>query len=903
MSDLNGIKICRLAILVALGAASSSAASLAYVPARTPAGLRVLDTTTNTVVATIPFTDNPSEVVVTPDGQFAYVSIGETAAGGFGSSVAVISTATNSVIDSISVGEQPEGLAITPDGRFVYVANANWDTVWVISTTSNSVVATIPVGRHPLSAAVTPDGAFVYVANVLSNNVSVISVATNTVVSTISVGAGAGYLAVAPDGAFVYSSNYVSGNVSVIDTATNTVISTITTAPNSRGIAITPDGKTVYVTSGTAAAGFFVSAIDTASHTVTANIAETAAGALGQVAVSPDGSLVYVSDSGATTLTLISTATNTVTGTIEIGRIPGAVAFAPIPGASLAISSVTLHPPSIPGGAPASGFVTLNAAAPSSGVSVSLLSDNASVNVPASVTVPAGSKIAAFTAATIAVSDDTPVTVTATYNGSSETGTITVTPAGAVSVASVSVDPVTVVGGVPATGSVMLSGAAPAGGILVDLWTDGAPAYVPASVTVPAGSSVATFPVTTMSTTSSQADTITAFYLGVTKTTTITVLPALAISSLSAPGAVTGGESASGYVNLNTPAPPGGVVVSLWTSGFPAFVPSSVTIAGGSTSAGFIITTAATPEAAQPVITAFYNGVSKTITLTVNAAAGLTSVSASPGTVIAGEPATGAVTLNAAAPAGGLVVDLWTNGSPAFVPASVTVPADATTATFPVTTMYTATGAESTITAFCNGIKKTATLTVSAAPTLASITAPESVTAGNSLTGSVSLAAPAPQGGVAVSLWTSGAPAFVPASVTIPVGSTSANFTITTMQTSATAHPVITGFLSGVSKTVTLTVTPAIALSSVSVFPATVTGGTSTTGTVTLTSAAPAGGLAIELWTDGAPAFVPVSVTVPAGATTATFPVTTMETAAATQDAISAFYNGVALSTHVMVTP
>src|SRR6185437_14627480 len=104
---------------------------------------------------------------------------------------------------------------------------------------------------------------------------------------------------------------------------------------------------------------------------------------------------------------------------------------------------------------------------------------------------------------------------------------------------------------------------------------------------------------------------------------------------------------------------------------------------------------------------------------TVNAVAGLSSVSALPNTVTAGDPATGSVTLNAAAPAGGLVVDLWTNGSPTFVPASVTVPAGATTATFPVTTVYTSSGAESTITAFCNGITKTTTLTVSAAPTLA----------------------------------------------------------------------------------------------------------------------------------------------------------------------------------------
>ena len=66
------------------------------------------------------------------------------------------------------------------------------------------------------------------------------------------------------------------------------------------------------------------------------------------------------------------------------------------------------------------------------------------------------------------------------------------------------------------------------------------------------------------------------------------------------------------------------------------------------------------------------------------------------------------------------------------------------------------------------------------------------------------------------------------------------------------------------------------ALSAVSVDPSEVIGGNASTGTVTLTSAAPAGGLAVSLSSDNtAAATVPPGVTVPAGATSAIFTVST----------------------------
>ena len=66
---------------------------------------------------------------------FAYVT------NGFSNNVSVINTASNSVVATVTVGSVPYGVAITPDGSFAYVANQGSDNVSVINTASNSVVA------------------------------------------------------------------------------------------------------------------------------------------------------------------------------------------------------------------------------------------------------------------------------------------------------------------------------------------------------------------------------------------------------------------------------------------------------------------------------------------------------------------------------------------------------------------------------------------------------------------------------------------------------------------------------------------------------------------------------------------------------------------------------------------
>lgn len=99
-----------------------------------------------------------------------------------------------------------------------------------------------------------------------------------------------------------------------------------------------------------------------------------------------------------------------------------------------------------------------------------------------------------------------------------------------------------------------------------------------------------------------------------------------------------------------------------------------------------------------------------------------------------------------------------------------------------------------------------------------------------------------------------------------------------------------------------LSLAPAVALSSVSLDPATVSGGASSTGTVLLTGPAPAGGAEVTLASSG-PAATLGMILVPAGATSATFPVSSSLTLAATSATITAALEGVTKSATLAVTP
>lgn len=661
--------------------------------------------------------------------------------------------------------------------------------------------------------------------------------------------------------------------------------------------------------------------------------------------------------------------------------------------------------------------VQLTAAVPAAGATLALVSSNpAAAPVPASIPVPGSAGLVQFQLTAGQVVSVTPVTITATLNGVSKGGSFTVLPPSLQSV----VMPFSASGGALGGGNVMLNGQAPAAGAVVSMTSSSLFASPPATVSIPAGSFSAPFTMPTTDVAVNTPVTITATWNGTTVQTSFTLTPRQPPATLTLTPTQVVGQSGSSFGRVTVATPPSTDLLLSLTSSQPgiASVNNGVVIPAGSIQGGFNVFTSAVAATTVVNISVSGAGVTLTAPLTVTPVgtpppppSGLSTFTLNPTSVTAGSSSIGTVTLVAAAPSGGTIVNL---SSPLplriIVPATVTVPAGAVSATFTVSTtagpatsatlsaelagvilgagllvnatpppatpgtptlLSPADGANpaqpvtldwndvtgatsyevqvstsSTIAApftanpsvtvsqvtltglpaqrlfwrvraqnsagVFGAFSSTLRFTPQSAPAAASLTAltvsPTSVVGGVSATGTVTLTSTAPTGGAVATLTSANAAlASAPASVTIVAGATSATFPITTTTVAASSPIAITASFAGLTRSATLTLTPVpppASLSAVSVSPASITGGTSSTGTVTLTSAAPAGGLVATL-ASSVPgvAGVPASVTIAAGATSAGFTATSTTVTAATSITITATLAGVVRTTTLSVNP
>ena len=268
---------------------------------------------------------------------------------------------------------------------------------------------------------------------------------------------------------------------------------------------------------------------------------------------------------------------------------------------------------------------------------------------------------------------------------------------------------------------------------------------------------------------------------------------------------------AQGEVFLSEPAPSGGAVVFLSTNSPFASVPAKVKIGTRGTSATFNIKTRQVASQTAVTISATYGvTVSAVLTITPRTTA-LSSVTVNPTTVVGGNTAQGTATLSGAAPTGGLIVTLASaNPSVVGVPPSVTVTAGSSSANFNVTTSQVGSSTSTSISGTYGGTASTSITVVPAAAGLSSVRVdPTTVVGGNTALGTVNLTGAAPTGGLTVSLASDNpSVAGVPASATVPAGSASTNFNVTTTTVLFETTAMISGSYGGGTSGSSLTVDP-----------------------------------------------------------------------------------------------
>jgi uncharacterized protein (TIGR03437 family) len=282
-----------------------------------------------------------------------------------------------------------------------------------------------------------------------------------------------------------------------------------------------------------------------------------------------------------------------------------------------ALATLTLSAASITGGiSTLTGTVTLSGPAQAGGAQVSVAANPTAAQPPAIVTIPFGQASATFTIPTTAVTTAQMVTITASFGGTAKTAALTINPLFTFSLAKDSV-----ISGGSVTGTVTLGSPAPFGGANVHFMSSRPPvAMVQQALVIPGGQTSGSVTISTGAM-SVEKVTITAEYLSISQSATLTVIPVGTVSLAKVdvnPTSVKGGNSATGTVTLTVPAGVAGVTVTLQNSNtFAAQVQASVTVSSNQTTATFPVQTFAVTTSQTVTITASGGGVTKTATLVV----------------------------------------------------------------------------------------------------------------------------------------------------------------------------------------------------------------------------------------------------------------------------------------------
>jgi hypothetical protein len=457
-----------------------------------------------------------------------------------------------------------------------------------------------------------------------------------------------------------------------------------------------------------------------------------------------------------------------------------------------------------------------------------------------------------------------------------------------------SVAPSSVEGGAKnATGTVTIPTAAPTGGTSVAISGGDSSVKYPSSVTIAAGSRSATFTITTSAVTATDAESLTATIGSTTLSATLTLTPTSVTALTFKPSTGPGGTTFTGTVTLAHAAPAGsGDVVNLSGGDSSVSFPSTVTVAAGATSGTFTMTSTLVAATDVEKLTATLGSTSASGSVTLGALT-VKSLSFSPTSTPGGATVTGTVVLSGAAPASGVSLTLSGGDSSISLPSSVTVGGNASSATFKVTTSPVTSSDTETIGAGLGTSTVSGQFTLTA-PTVSSLAfSPTSVFGGVSSTGTVTLNGAAGSSGVTVSLSGGDSSVSYPSSVKVASGAKTATFTVSTSVVSASDNETLKATLGTASAgsagaSATLVVKPAGVVSGLTFAPASVVGGSSSTGTVKLASGAGPNGVTISLSGGDSSVSYPKTVSIASGGTSATFTVTTSVVSANVSESLTA---------------
>jgi YVTN family beta-propeller protein len=302
----------------------------------------VLDAATLKTIVTLPVGEGPHEVVVSPDGRWAVVTIyGTREVAGKTLSVIDLAAQTPTVVRTIDLGTytRPHGAAFVQAGVKLLVTSETTQRLLMVDFASGTVDTALATnGRGAHMVAVQRDGRRAWTANMQDGTVTEYDIDRRVTRRTFAVAPGDEAIAASPGGVEVWVGSNTNKTVTVIDGAKATPITTLTGFGMPYRVGISRSGRTALVSDPVSnqlrlfelATKKEVGVIDLAKEKGVG----TSTGATGArpegITFDPISEFAYVTLHGTNQVVAVDVGKRKVAGFGAVGAGPDGIAFSPL---------------------------------------------------------------------------------------------------------------------------------------------------------------------------------------------------------------------------------------------------------------------------------------------------------------------------------------------------------------------------------------------------------------------------------------------------------------------------------------------------------------------------------------------------------------------------------------------
>jgi YVTN family beta-propeller protein len=323
-------------ILLALPSLASTARI--YITNSAGDSIDVIDSSTNKVVQVIKGIEVPHGVNFSPDGKWVYIS-NETAR-----ELDIVDQKSAAIVNKVPLSGHPNNIAVMKNGLVLVSIASAPGALDIVDPMALKLVKSIPTRGGLHNVYITPDEKYAVAGSVAAKRMTVFDLQTQTILWELDFDGGVRPMTIEknPDGStgriFVQLSNL--HGFAVVDFAKRQEVARIKLPDGpygkaewrlgtpSHGIGIAPDGKSLWVNSILANAIFEYSLPDLKliGHTPlpeVKNQGHANSGAVPEwITFTPDGRLVYVSNSADRSVSAIDTETLKQVARIPVGEVP-----------------------------------------------------------------------------------------------------------------------------------------------------------------------------------------------------------------------------------------------------------------------------------------------------------------------------------------------------------------------------------------------------------------------------------------------------------------------------------------------------------------------------------------------------------------------------------------------------